>query len=141
MLWHERNTLIFKINRSYAYNRILVLIELSTCKAIAKTVCQFIVQRNTTECCLQATRMTTTSIRHHTSETIVTSHHRELLITNLHIISGEVKVKLVVQEIKMRSHLIVPARFWLILNRLCNTLIVSLIVCNIHISTCLISCL
>ena len=141
MLWYERNTLILIISHTYSSNRVLILIKLSTCKAIAKTVCQFIVQRNTAKCCLQATRMTTTSIRHHTPETIVTSHHRELLITNLHIISSEVKMKLVVQEIKMCSHLIVPARFWLIFNRLCNTLIVSLIMCNIHISTCLISCL
>ena len=80
--------------------------------------------------------MALSGVGHHTSEAVVASHDGELLVAYLHVEGCEVNVELVVEEVEMRSKLVVPAAFRLVLYGLGNALIVGVIVLDIHICTC-----
>ena len=85
--------------------------------------------------------MTAASIRHHTSETVIASHDGELLVADLHIIGGKIEVKLIVEKVEMCARLVVPARLRLIFNCLCDTFIISVVMCNVKIGAGSLGCL
>src|SRR5574344_552426 len=73
-----------------------------------------VVYRISFKCVFYTAGIAFACINHHTSESIVTCHNRQLLITYLHIESSKIPMDCIVEKIKMCPYLIIPTGFWLI---------------------------
>ena len=75
--------------------------------------------------------MALAGIHHHSSEAIVASHHRQLLVSHLHVVGAHIHVQLAFHEVEMCSRLIVPRSFGLVGDGVVHVVIVFL--CMGHI--------
>ena len=139
MLRNERNLLVLVVDTRAGRSGVNVVVKLSTGETIAQTIVEVVCKCCSAKGSLKTTAVALSCVGHHSTESIVASHNRQLLVMNLHVESRQIEMNLTIEEVKMCTYLIVPARLRLELNGSCNTLIVSCIVFNVHVGTCLLS--
>ena len=93
------------------------------------------IEKLSSQRCLNTATVTLAGIDHHSAKTVITRHHRQLLVLYLHIESTEVQMKRILKEIEMGSQLVVPTHFRFIRDRLVHLLIILCRMRNIIITT------
>ena len=89
----------------------------------------------TSERSLNTATVTLACIDHHSAKTVITCHHRQLLVLYLHIECTEIQMNRILKEIEMGSQLVVPTHFRFIRDRLIHLLIILSRMRNIIITT------
>ena len=96
----------------------VVLVELGTGEAVGDGPVQGVVKQTATKRSLQTAGVALASIHHHASVVAIRFHDRQLLVADLHIIERKVEMQQIVEEVQVRSHLVVPRLLRLVTDRL-----------------------
>ena len=92
MLRNERHMLILIVDDLTRRCRVAIFVKFSARETIRECIVQMVRGSGSAESHLHTGTMTSSGVCHDSSEPVVAGHHRQLLITDLHIESCHIEV-------------------------------------------------
>ena len=140
MLWYEWHTFVLVadlFDSLVGLYAVVVLLEDSVSIAVTCAPVEVTAECASTQAQFHTATVTLAGVHHHTTETVVTRHYRQLLVADKHVVTREVEVKTVVKEVEVGAELIVPTLLRFVGDGVADVVISLLVVLHddIHVLT------